>query len=325
MRVTNGARIALLPSRKAMIYTDGLTTDSPAQGAYAFRLGRAVLMLALGAAMHLPSAAGPGLLAPAVSPRPFVRVAAQQADATVAPAVIVDHSLVYATLPATDGVLQVNNTVSETPLGTAGVGEAPRALGLAELQPRHAPSVALTDEPKRDEPGPNAVPDAPEPITSERPLPAVAMPPANDPPPPPHAPSAAAVNMGAPPPTYRPAPIASTARGVSEEQEEQLVRQLLDEYTGAFERLDVRATKALYPNVDGRKLKRAFEQITSQRLTLESCGITISGSTANARCRGSATFQPRIGTRPVQVASREWMFDLSKQDTSWRIVNTYVR
>ncbi len=118
----------------------------------------------------------------------------------------------------------------------------------------------------------------------------------------------------------RPAVVA--AQTVSEEE---LVRRLLDEYTGAFERRDVRATKALYPTVDGKALARAYEQITSQRLTLNSCGITISGSTANARCRGSATFQPRIGTRPVQIASREWTFDLSKQDTSWRIVNTDVR
>jgi hypothetical protein len=131
------------------------------------------------------------------------------------------------------------------------------------------------------------------------------------------------VKIPTPPSSYRIEPVATTAaRRVSEEE---LVRQLLDEYTGAFERLDVRATKALYPNVDGKALKRAFEQIASQRLTFEACGITISGSTANARCRGSATFQPRIGTRPVQIASREWTFDLSKQDTSWRIVNTYVR
>ena len=306
-----------------MAYTDGLTLDPPAQDKYAVRLGRAVLMLAVGAAMHLPSAAGPGV-PPAVSPRPFVRVAAQQPDSIEAPAVILDHSLVYATLPVSDGVLQVNSTDSDTPLGTAGVDEAPRAVALAEVQPApDARSIEMTAEPNRHEPGPEAVMDSPRPPMPDRPLPAVATPPANEPPRlPPQALSAPAVTLSAPPSTYRLQPIAATARSVSEEE---LVRQLLDEYTGAFERLDVGATKAVYPNIDGKALKRAFEQIASQRLTLESCGITISGSTANARCRGSATFQPRIGTRPVQIASREWTFDLSKQDTSWRIVNTYVR
>jgi hypothetical protein len=115
------------------------------------------------------------------------------------------------------------------------------------------------------------------------------------------------------------------ARTVNTVTDEDLVRRLLDEYTGAFERLDVGATKAVWPSVDGKALERAYAQLSAQRLTLQSCGITISGSTANARCRGSATYQPRIGNRPVEIASREWTFDLSKRDTDWRIVNTFVR
>ncbi len=107
--------------------------------------------------------------------------------------------------------------------------------------------------------------------------------------------------------------------------EEELVRQLIDRYAGALERLDVGAAQAAWPTVDGKALKRAFGQLASQRLTFKSCGITISGSTANARCRGSATYQPRIGSGHVQLASREWTFDFSKQDTDWRIVNTFVR
>ena len=117
------------------------------------------------------------------------------------------------------------------------------------------------------------------------------------------------------------APVAGPRRNT----EEELVRRLIDQYTGALERLDVGAAQAAWPTVDGKALKRAFGQLASQRLTLKSCGITISGSTANARCRGSATYQPRIGSGPVQLASREWTFDFSKQDTDWRIVNTFVR
>jgi hypothetical protein len=113
--------------------------------------------------------------------------------------------------------------------------------------------------------------------------------------------------------------------GPRRNSEEELVRQLIDRYTGALERLDVGAAQAAWPTVDGKALKRAFGQLASQRLTFKSCGITISGSTANARCLGSATYQPRIGSGPVQLASREWTFDFSKQDTDWRIVNTFVR
>jgi hypothetical protein len=119
--------------------------------------------------------------------------------------------------------------------------------------------------------------------------------------------------------------LAITPIGPRHKSEEELVRQLIDRYAGALERLDVSAAQAAWPTVDGKALKRAFGQLASQRLTFQSCGITISGSTANARCRGSATYRPRIGSGPVHLASREWTFDFSKQDTDWRIVNTFVR
>jgi hypothetical protein len=276
-------------------------------------------MLGLGVLMHLPSA-GPGALPPAVSPRPFVKVNAQQADSTDGPAVIVTHSLVYAGSSNREGVLEASRRTPDAPVGTAG-SERPVAVALATVEPPAALATDSNLEATQAKPIETAAVPEPQMPAAVRPLPAVAMP-ANDP----IAPSAQsfarpAINVTAPPLTrVQPIPIAT--RSVSEEA---LVRQLLDAYTGAFERRDVRATKALYPTVDGKALARAYEQITSQRLTLESCGITISGSTANARCRGSATFQPRIGTRPVQIASREWTFDFSKQDTSWRIVNTYVR
>ena len=107
--------------------------------------------------------------------------------------------------------------------------------------------------------------------------------------------------------------------------EEELVRRLLYEYAGALERLDVQAAKSVFPGVDDKALKRAFEQISAQRLTLQSCGIIISGSTANARCQGSAAYHPKIGSPALRTASGEWTFDLSKKDTDWRIVNTLVR
>jgi hypothetical protein len=270
--------------------------------------------------MHLPG--GVGVQPPAVSPQPFVRVAAQQADATDAPAVTIAHSIVYAASPADDGVLEASGVSEESsPIGTVGVEARTEPVALAELIPAgDTPSAALNAVHRVDAPLPPA-PAPPKAETPDKPLPTVAPPPDNEAPL--QASAAPTVKGPAPPASYRIEPISVSPRTASEEEE--LVRRLLDEYTGAFERLDVRATKALYPSVDGKALQRAFEQIESQRVTFEDCGITISGSTANARCRGSATYQPRIGTRRVQIALREWTFDLSKQDTSWRIVNTYVR
>ena len=307
-----------------MTDTDGLSPDAQSHARYVLRLIRAVLMLAVGAMMHLPSPDGSGILPPAVSPRPFVRVAAQQGDATGTPGVLVAHSIVYATARASDTILQASNSTADATVGTAGVADTSRTLAVGDVESRaESPAINLSDEPSpsRAEPDPSAEPTKRRAL--EQPLPGVPAAPGNVPAPAPlQALASPAVNVPAPPPSHRLQPIVATTRLLTEED---LVRQLLDEYTGAFERRDVRATKALYPTVDGKALKRAFEQITSQRVTLESCDITLSGSTANARCRGSATYKPRIGTRPVQIASLDWTFDLSKQDTSWRIVNTYVR
>jgi hypothetical protein len=111
----------------------------------------------------------------------------------------------------------------------------------------------------------------------------------------------------------------------TESDQRQLVRDLLQRYVSAFERLDVDAAKAVWPTVDGKALRRAFSQLAAQHLTFESCGITIAGSGANARCRGQATFHPRVGSRPLHLSSREWTFQLARADDGWQIVDATVR
>ena len=70
-------------------------------------------------------------------------------------------------------------------------------------------------------------------------------------------------------------------------------------YSRAYERLDVRATKALYPSIDDRRLQRAFQELEAQQVRFATCGVKISssGAGANARCRGDATFRPKVGSR----------------------------
>jgi hypothetical protein len=107
--------------------------------------------------------------------------------------------------------------------------------------------------------------------------------------------------------------------------EEVFVRETLQEYVAAFERLDVEAAKAIWPTVDVRALSRAFRQLEAQQLTFESCGITITGSDANARCRGDAGYRPKVGNRTIHTTAREWTFDLARKDDGWRIVQATVR
>jgi hypothetical protein len=110
-----------------------------------------------------------------------------------------------------------------------------------------------------------------------------------------------------------------------EADQQQLVRNLLQRYVTAFELLDVDAAQAVWPTVDGKALRRAFNQLQSQRVTFESCGITIAGSDANARCRGQATYHPRVGSRALHVPAREWTFQLARAEDGWQIVDAKVR
>jgi hypothetical protein len=100
---------------------------------------------------------------------------------------------------------------------------------------------------------------------------------------------------------------------------------VLQQYAAAYERLDVDAAKMVYPSVNDIALRRAFSQLEEQHVSLGACGITVSGSDASARCKGEASYLPRVGPRTLHRASREWTFDLAKADDGWRIVKATVR
>jgi hypothetical protein len=115
------------------------------------------------------------------------------------------------------------------------------------------------------------------------------------------------------------------AAPIVEPDQQQLVTRVLQQYASAYERLDVAAAKMVYPAVNDTALRRAFSQLEAQRVTFESCGITISGQDANARCQGENAYLPRVGSRTLQRATREWTFDLAKADDGWHIVRATVR
>jgi len=308
----------------------GLVDDDagPAPQVYGWRLCRGCLLILIGVAVHAALPAGTGLPIPVITPLKFVYTVQRPANRSL----LIEQQVVFARETAELGLRPVRDPFSRASIGTVPV-EGAIAMGGRERAAEPDPVAVGTAADLRAETSVSA---------------ATTVPSQNDAPPVPQdEPAARSASAG-----NRPAEIAERsaataalvpiepvvaapaerlsaalppARTVNVVTDEDLVRRLLDEYTGAFERLDVGATKAVWPSVDGKALQRAYAQLSAQRLTLQSCGITISGSTANARCRGSATYQPRIGNRPVEIASREWTFDLSKGDTDWRIVNTFVR
>ena len=120
-------------------------------------------------------------------------------------------------------------------------------------------------------------------------------------------------------------PRAIHAEPIVEPDQKALVLRVLNQYAAAFGRLDVDATKAVYPTVNYSALRRAFNQLETQRVTFDVCRVSIDGREANARCQGEAAYRPRVGPRSLQRASREWTFNLSKADEVWQIVKATVR
>lgn len=105
---------------------------------------------------------------------------------------------------------------------------------------------------------------------------------------------------------------------------EERVRRILQEYRQAYESLDVAAARTIWPSVDHVALTHAFRQLARQRLTFESCGISVSGASALARCRGRAEYIPKVGAQRALLASGEWVFDLARADSDWKIISASV-
>src|SRR5688572_5747406 len=276
------------------------------------RLGRALGLVAVAASLHIwvvapqkrqtasrPSAGSPiRLRTLSVAPLPG---APRLSTSRVLPAasdrsVVVRSTLVTvkATPATADSSLESRPASRPVPVGTT--GHTIIASGTPKIAPPPTvlPPMRSLAELKRDEDALGALPTT----TAEAAAAAARTMPVTDTPPPP------AIAARVAPPT--------AADEVNKQKE--IVLAVLREYSRAYERLDVRATKAVYPSVDDRKLQRAFQELEGQQVRFASCGVSISssGAGANAWCRGDATFRPKVGSRIVRLTDREWTFSLSR-------------
>jgi hypothetical protein len=102
------------------------------------------------------------------------------------------------------------------------------------------------------------------------------------------------------------------------------IRETIERYRIAYERLDASAARAVWPGVEEAALARAFESLSSQRLTFEDCSIEVSGVTATASCRGTARAVPRVGGGS-EATRRNWRFRLRQSGDRWIIDSTQIR
>jgi hypothetical protein len=100
--------------------------------------------------------------------------------------------------------------------------------------------------------------------------------------------------------------------------DEAAITSVLTRYRSAFAALDVTAVEALWPSVNSRALRNAFDQLASQRLDFE-CHLDVNGARANAVCGGTSEFVPAVGSRKPRVEPRDWLFYLTRVDDTWVI------
>jgi hypothetical protein len=97
------------------------------------------------------------------------------------------------------------------------------------------------------------------------------------------------------------------------------IEGVLGRYRSAFEAFDVSAVAAIWPTVNARALENAFGQLQKQDLSFNDCAIDVSGRSARAVCRGTATFVPKVGGRSPHTESRQWTFQLFRAGENWRL------
>jgi hypothetical protein len=115
------------------------------------------------------------------------------------------------------------------------------------------------------------------------------------------------------------APVTTLKESEAAVQEYSAVRRTLHSYEKAYEGLDVAATAVVWPSVDRRALARAFDTLKSQGLDFESCAITVTESSATARCRGTLQFVRKVGNSMPLTAEQEWVFKMRRLGADWKI------
>ena len=116
-----------------------------------------------------------------------------------------------------------------------------------------------------------------------------------------------------------PASVTGSAVPPASPRDEELVRQVLQRYQLAYDGLDARSARAVWPGVDEAALQRAFDGLQSQDLTFSDCRVDVRGNAGTAVCRGSTRYVTKIGSRDPRVESRVWNFRLRKAADEWLI------
>ncbi len=97
------------------------------------------------------------------------------------------------------------------------------------------------------------------------------------------------------------------------------IEVVLGRYRSAFNSLDASSASAVWPSVDEKSLAKAFERIENQNVSFDNCEIEVGGVDAQANCRGTARYVPKVGSRSPRDEARRWRFNLRRTAGGWLI------
>jgi hypothetical protein len=101
--------------------------------------------------------------------------------------------------------------------------------------------------------------------------------------------------------------------------DEILIQKVLQRYRSAYQVLDARSAREVWPAVNQAALSRAFNGLESQTLSFDECYVRVRGTAGGATCHGTASYVPRVGSRDARVEPRTWTFVLRKIGADWII------
>jgi hypothetical protein len=107
-------------------------------------------------------------------------------------------------------------------------------------------------------------------------------------------------------------------------EDDDSIRRALQQYRRAYDELDARLARTVWPAVNESALSRAFDGLESQRLTFENCDIQPNSDSAVAVCRGTAEYVAKVGSREPRSEPRMWRFTLARRGAEWKIESARV-
>ena len=101
------------------------------------------------------------------------------------------------------------------------------------------------------------------------------------------------------------------------------IREVLQQYSAAFESLDAAAVKKVQPSIDVENLKSAFKQMRSLQVSIEDIRIlSTDGARTRLSCRVTQTLTPKAGSKQTMAVTR--VMRLQREDGTW-VIDAFER